>query len=65
MENDGNDINILLCPFCGGEVAPYEINGRYYLQCYGDNCEVNPRIDRPSESEEETILKWNKRKEKA
>ena len=68
----------LPCPFCGGKVAPtkltnismnkdqalvYEGSGRYYIQCYNDDCEVNPRIDRPSDTEEEVICKWNKRKE--
>lgn len=57
----------LPCPFCGGEVAPDEIsnwdggNSRYYIQCYNDDCEVNPSIDRPSNNEEEIIQRWNKR----
>lgn len=57
----------LLCPFCGGEVAPYELKdgwggpSRYYIKCHNDNCEVNPSINRPSNSEEEVIQRWNKR----
>lgn len=55
----------LPCPFCGGEVAPYQIStGQCYIQCYNDNCEVRPAINAPSESEEEVIRKWNKRQEK-
>lgn len=69
----------LPCPFCGGEVATTELTNElsinkdqapilkgsslYYIQCYNDDCEVNPRIDRPSNSEEEVIRRWNKRKE--
>lgn len=60
----------LPCPFCGGEVAPNELEGcfkkdisRYYIHCWNNDCEVNPRIDRPSNSMEEVIHKWNKRKE--
>jgi len=58
----------LPCPFCGGEVAPYELkdippgkSSRYYIRCWNDDCEVNPSIDRPSDSKEEIITKWNKR----
>ncbi len=57
-------INPLPCPFCGGEVSVYKLNrwDNYYISCYND-CEVNPRIDRPSSNEEEVISRWNKRKE--
>jgi hypothetical protein len=59
----------LPCPFCGGEIAPYELtdwaggNSRYYIQCYNNNCEVNPSMNRPSDSEENAVRRWNKRKE--
>lgn len=69
---ESHEVNIspLPCPFCGREVAPYKsefkhhtIKSRtkYYIQCYNDNCEVNPSIDRPSDSEEKVIRQWNKR----
>lgn len=55
------------CPFCGGEVAPQQgkkilgIPGKYYLKCWSDDCEVNPGIDRPHDTEEAIITAWNKR----
>lgn len=58
----------LVCPFCGGEVAPNEQkftdgHSHYYIYCWNDDCEVNPSIQRPSHSYKEVIHKWNKRKE--
>lgn len=58
----------LPCPFCGGEVAPYQGGNyhpdlkRYYMKCWNNYCEVNPGIDIPSHSEKEVIHRWNKRK---
>lgn len=60
---------LLPCPFCGGAVAPHELkdvmggSSRYYLTCDNDDCEVNPSINRPSDSQEEIIRRWNKRNE--
>ena len=52
------------CPFCGGEVSPYKTAGKYYLQCFSDNCEVNLSIDRPHDTEESIIAAWNRRNDK-
>lgn len=56
----------LPCPFCGGEVAPFALcdSHHHYIQCYNDDCEVNPGIRKPSDTEEEVIARWNERKEK-
>jgi Lar family restriction alleviation protein len=61
-----NKEEILPCPFCGGDVAPHKrefIDGSisYYMYCCNDDCEVNSKIDRPIDSEEEIIRLWNKR----
>lgn len=64
VEYEGQKVNLLPCPFCGGEPAIYGQNWAmgYNIFCTGVNCPTNP-VTHSRRTLEEAAADWNHRPE--
>ena len=63
VEYAGQKVDLLLCPFCGGEpmIQSYKRCGPWYrVRCGGDGCPIHP-VTNSRRTLEEAAADWNHR----
>lgn len=63
VEYEGKKIDLLPCPFCGGEadIYSYRRSGPWYrIRCSGDGCPINP-MTYSRRTLEQAAADWNHR----